>query len=168
MVEETWTCPSCTQALPANVRVCPTCNVTQVRSRLTGGPAAPSAAPAPAGPTGDVPLPRTIPDARYILPLKEGKAWTSGLLLASEAGLFLVSAGDKLSADDLARNPPAGPARLGPNSIFLPKPLVLRVVHDRLKGFFIETEGRRIQLRLSVEGWRELDAVCDKLGMARE
>ena len=42
----------------------------------------------------------------------------------------------------------------------------MRLIHHKLTGYFIEVQGRqKIPLRLSPEGWTDLDVICDQLGI---
>lgn len=171
MNEETWTCPSCSRVLPLADRICPECRTTQVRPRMSGAfrklpPADPP--PPPAEPV-EVNLPHVIKEARFNVPHESGPLWTSGVLLATEQGVFLLSEKDALDPAAVAATPlPPGPQRPGPNSLFFPRETIQRVVHDRLVGQFLEIEGKKVPLRFSPDGWKDVDAVCDKLGLAHQ
>jgi hypothetical protein len=167
MSAETWVCPGCGQRFAPDVRVCPLCKVTQVWRR-----------PAPAGAEEkavfsleavEVPLPLTLAEARFNVPADTGPTWTSGRVVVTEAGLYFLSEKDALTPEQVVASvPPAVPGRVAALSLFLPRALVARVVHDRLVGFFVESQGQRIPLRLAAEGWKMLDAACDKLGIAHK
>lgn len=162
MDRATWTCPGCGQKFAADVRVCPLCKVTQVLRR-----AAPAEEERAVFSTDDleVELPLTLPGARFSVPTEQGPFWTSGALAACEAGLFLLSERDGVAPEEAVRQPPGGPGRVAPLSLFLPRRFVRRVVHHRLTGYFIEVPDTKIPLRLDPAGWKALDAACRRLGI---
>jgi hypothetical protein len=155
---------------PADTRMCPQCRVTQVRRRTSGSfgqVVKPEEKKAPEPAPVAVKLPHIIRDVRFNLPFKTGAVWTSGALVALEAGIILLSEKDKLKPEDVAAAPPPQGARVATNSFFVDKGIITRVVHDSLRGFFIEAEGRKLPLRLAAPQWREMDAVCDLLGIPK-
>jgi hypothetical protein len=162
MSQDTWQCPTCAQAIPVSERVCPTCKVTQVRQRTAGEEEAQFLTD-----TVEITLPHAIPEVRFNVPTETGSEWASGLLLASEAGIFLLSSKDGLSPDQVIPAAPAAPGRLGARSFFAPVGMVKRIVNSRLSGQFLELEGKKIPLRLDAPGWKALDQVCRMLGVAR-
>lgn len=177
MNDETWTCPGCSRVAPLRERICPNCRTTQVRPRSSAilpkvppAPAPGPAAPAPAAPPRPVTFPFIIPDARYNLPVEGGGAtWTSGSLVATEGGLSLINEKDGLDpAQASSWTLPPRAQRLAPHSFHVPKGLVVRIVHDMKVGQFLEIEGQRLPLRFSVQGWKDLDAVCDALGIPHQ
>ncbi len=166
MAEETWTCPGCAQKFPLSTRVCPYCMVTQVRRRETR--AAEEKAEFTAEQV-DVQLPLAVPGARFSVPTDAGPVWTSGALVLADPGVFMLAEKDRLDAGELVRTPPAAPGRLGTVSLYLPKGLVKRIVHNRLVGFFVEeSSGQKIPLRLEAAAWKAVDAACDKLGIPHQ
>ena len=161
MPEETWKCPSCKQEFPVSERVCPVCKVTQMRYRDTGEEAAEFSAE-----SAEILLPHILPEVRFNIPLEAGAAWSSGILFVTEAAFYLLSAKDALDLAALTASPPKVPGLCGPLSFAIPKSMIKRVVHDRMIGQFIEIEGKKIPIRLDAAGWKTLDAVCDRLGIA--
>lgn len=160
-----WTCPRCGQIYRPEDPVCPVCRITRDNRGAIGKTSierkiekAPEAV--------EVHLPYVIRDASFNLPTADGKGvWSSGSVAAGEAGLFLVSAKDALDPKEVASTRPRALGPVGPMSLFLPSKAVVRVVHERLIGFWIELESRKIPLRLPKEAWEELDALCDHLGI---
>ena len=162
MSQETWPCPTCAQAIPVTERVCPTCKVTQIRRRPPTEEEAQFLAD-----TVEITLPHVIPEARFNVPTETGPEWSSGILLASEAGVFFLSSKDGFSPDQVVQAPPATPGRIGGRSFFAPLGMIKRIVNSRLSGQFLELEGKKIPVRLDAAGWKALDSVCAKLGVAR-
>jgi hypothetical protein len=157
---DTWKCPTCAQSWPDTERVCPGCKVTRIRPR----PATEEAAEFLAD-TTEIHLPHVVPEARFNIPLEAGAAWSSGSLVVTEGGVYLLSSKDGLDPDTVSKTPPQLPGRLGTLSFAIPRAMIKRVVHDRLIGQFIEIEGKRFPLRLDVAGWKALDAACDLAGI---
>jgi hypothetical protein len=162
MSQETWQCPTCAQSIPVSERVCPTCKVTQIRRRPADEEEAHFLTD-----TVEITLPHAIPEARFNVPTQTGAEWASGILLFSGAGIFLLSSKDGLSPDQVIQDAPSAPGRIGERSFFAPVGMVKRIVNSRLSGQFLELEGKKIPLRLDAPGWKALDAVCQKLGIAR-
>jgi hypothetical protein len=102
--------------------------------------------------------------------MDKGAVWASGRVVVTSAGLFLLSDKDgAVSADALAANPPAAAGPIGSLSIFIPREKIIRILHHRLIGEFIEVHGKqKIPLRMPATGWTDLDVICDQLGIARQ
>ena len=70
-----------------------------------------------------------------------------------------------------ARGTLAASGPVGPLSLFVARDRISRIVHHRLTGEFIEIQGgqgkKKIPLRLSKEGWTDLDVLCDQMGIPR-
>jgi hypothetical protein len=116
----------------------------------------------------EVQLPLAVPDARFNLPTDTGPVWASGTLVLADAGLFLLSQKDGLQAEAVLKAIPPAPGRIAATSLYLPRGLIQRIVHDRLVGFFVEeSSGKRIPLRLEAAAWKAVDAACAALGIAR-
>jgi hypothetical protein len=164
MTEKThWQCPMCRHYFPFTERVCPTCKVTQVRPRPAGGE---EPAQFVAG-SAEISFPHVIPDARFSLPTDTGATWASGPLVVAEGGIYLLSSKDNLTPETVAKMPATIPGRLGALSFAIPVKMIKRILHDKLKGQWVELEGKKIPLRLDVAGWKALDACCDRLGIPR-
>jgi hypothetical protein len=89
-------------------------------------------------------------------------------VLATAAGLFLLSEKDPVDVDALTAQPPAAAGPVGALSIYVPRDKISRIVHHRLSGEFIELQGKqKIPLRLSPAGWTDLEVLCDQLGIPR-
>ncbi len=156
---ETWTCPGCAKVYPLDVRTCTLCRVTQVRPRVTKK----YEREEKVVPKIAVSLPCVFPEVRFCV----SDVWTSGCVVVVEQGYFLLSEKDGLRPQDVVKAPPAERTGLGDLSLFLPKASITRIVHDRFNGYFIETPAGKNPLRLSSEdAWRELDAVCDRIGVS--
>jgi hypothetical protein len=167
MTEGTWTCSTCGQIYSLSEPACPVCRVTR-ENRHVIGKIEPLRSPKPPPEQVEVPFPFTIRDARFNLPLDKGAVWASGSVMVTEAGFFLLSEKDSVDAAALADHPPAGPGPVGALSIFVPRSVVSRILHQRLIGEFIEVQGRqKIPLRLTPGGWTDLDVICDQLGIPR-
>lgn len=160
-----WTCPKCGQLYRQDEPACPICRITRENRGVIGKTSVERAIEKPPEAV-EVHLPYVIKDVSYNLSLTDGTSvWTSGCLLATEAGLFLLGAKDGITADQAAAARPRKMSALGPTSIFLPPPAIARVVHERLIGFWIELPGRKIPLRLPKGAWEELDVLCDHFGI---
>ena len=72
---------------------------------------------------------------------------------------------DGLDPKEVALTRPLVTGVIGPNSYFVPAQAVVRVVHEKLIGYWIELADRKIPLRLPKEGWEELDLLCDHFGV---
>lgn len=167
MAELHWTCPKCGQVYRIEEERCPVCFITRENRGVTGRAAAPKPAARPAEEV-EVRFPYVVKEARFNVPAPTGAMlWTSGVVVALETGLALLSEQDRLDPQRVADRRPASAGRLGDLSFFHPSEGIGRIVHHKLVGFFIETrERQKIPLRLPVEGWAELDLVCDRLGIA--
>lgn len=167
MPEGTWTCSKCGQIYPLDESSCRVCHVTRDNRHVIGRVTMTRTAKPPPEKV-EVPFPFTIREARFNLPLDKGAVWASGTLVATAAGFFLLSEKDALDAAALAENPPAAAGQVGSLSIFVPRAVVTRIVHQRLVGEFMEIQGRqKIPLRLTPAGWTDLDVICDQLGIGR-
>ena len=164
----TWKCSKCGQPYSFAETSCSICHLTRENRHIVGKIETPDRAPKPPPEKVDVVFPFSLKDARFNLPLDRGAVWSSGRLMAIEAGFFLLTEKDGLDADALAQHPPAAAGPVGPLSIFIPRAEISRVVHQKLTGFFIEVRGKqKIPLRLEVAGWTDLDVICDQLGIPR-
>lgn len=162
---ERWNCPSCGQLYRHDEPSCPVCRITRDRRNVIGKTSVQRTIEKPPEAV-EVHLPYVIKDASYNLARTDGSSvWSSGCLVAAEAGLFLLGAKDGISVEQAAATRSRSPAALGPASIFLPPSAVARVVHERLIGYWIELKDRKIPLRLPKEAWEELDALCDHFGI---
>jgi len=162
MAEETWTCPTCAEKIPSSERVCPACKVTRV--------IVPPAAVEPAEFLADtvaIDLPHVIPEVRFSVPTEAGPEWSSGLMVAVEQGLAFLSPKDGVAPDQFLRAIPEVPGRIGERSFFAPLTIIRRLVNNKLTGQFLEVEGNRLPLRFDAAGWKAIDAVCARLGIAR-
>ncbi|HYE97976.1 MAG TPA: hypothetical protein VEJ18_03650 [Planctomycetota bacterium] len=163
---ERWTCPQCGQLLAAEQPSCPVCRITRENRAVIGRASVIKPLEKPPQDV-EVRWPVVIRDARFNLPVATGGTlWTSGVIVAVEAGLFLLSDKDALDPQALAQSPPPAAGPVGASSVFLPVASVKRAVHNRLVGYFLDTPGGKLPLRLSTQGWEEFDAVCDGLKIA--
>jgi hypothetical protein len=169
MTTDRWTCPRCGQIYRIDEPSCPVCAITRENRDVVGKITTVRPAPKPAPPPEpvEVVLPFAVREARFNLPVSTGgTVWTSGLVLATEHGLFLLTEKDAADADDFARKSTRSLMPVGETSMFYPSTAIKRVVHERLAGYFIELHEGKVPLRLSVEGWKELDVVLDRLRIA--
>ncbi|HEV3026231.1 MAG TPA: hypothetical protein VG457_01580 [Planctomycetota bacterium] len=167
MAEDTWKCSKCGQLYPLSQNSCPICFITR-ENRTVIGKASVARFDKPPPEKVEVPYPFIIKEARFNLPLDRGAVWSSGRVMVTEAGLFLLSEKDPVDADALAAHPPAAAGTVGPLSLYIPREKISRILHHRLTGEFIEIGGKqKIPLRLSSSGWTDLDVLCDQLGIAR-
>lgn len=167
MAEGTWNCSKCGQPYPLAQASCPVCHITRENRHIIGKVSATRFDKPPAEAV-EVPFPFFIKDARFNLPMDRGAVWSSGRLMVSAAGFFLLSEKDPVDADALAAAPPAAPGPVGPMSLYIPRDKISRILHHRLTGEFIEVQGKqKIPLRLPSSGWADLDVICDQLGIAR-
>jgi hypothetical protein len=167
MPEGTWTCSKCGQIYSLAESSCPICRITR-ENRTVIGRIETVRTPKPPPELVEVVFPIFIKDARFNLPLDKGSVWSSGSVMATAAGFFLLSEKDRLDTAALAEQPPAGAGQVGPTSVFVPRSAISRIVHHRLTGEFIEINGRqKIPLRLTAPGWGDLDVLCDQLGIPR-
>lgn len=167
MPEGTWTCSKCGQIYSVDEASCSICHVTRENRHVIGRIETVRTAKPPPEKV-EVVFPFLIKDARFNLPLDQGAVWSSGCVVASDAGFFLLSEKDGLDGAALALTPPAAAGPVGPLSIFIPRSAVSRIVHHRLSGEFIEIRGRqKIPLRLMPSGWADLEVICDQLGVPR-
>jgi hypothetical protein len=167
MTEETWKCSKCGQLYPLSQNSCSICFITR-ENRTVIGKVSVARFDKPAPEKVEVPYPFTIKEARFNLPLDRGAVWSSGRVIVTEAGLFLVSEKDPIDAEALAAHPPAAAGPVGPLSLYVPREKISRILHHRLTGEFIELGSKqKIPLRLSPAGWTDLDVLCDQLGIAR-
>ena len=167
MPEGTWTCSKCGQIYSVAESSCTVCHITRENRHVIGKIEA-VRSPKPPPETVEVAFPFFIKDARFNLPLDKGAVWSGGMVMATAAGLFLLTEKDGLDTAALAQRPPAAAGAVGPLSIFVPRAVISRIVHHRLTGEFIEIQGRqKIPLRLMPGGWTDLDVICDQLGIAR-
>lgn len=167
MPEGTWKCSKCGQIYSLAEASCPICHVTR-ENRHVIGKIETMRSPKPPPERVEVVFPLFIKDARFNLPLDRGAVWSSGSVMATEAGLFLLSEKDGLDTAALAASPPAAAGPVGPLSVFVPRDVISRIVHNRLVGEFIEVQGRqKIPLRLMPAGWTDLEVLCDQLGIPR-
>ena len=167
MPEGTWSCPQCGQTYPLEEPACTVCRITR-ENRNVIGRITQIRTPKPPPEQVEVVFPVFLKEARFNLPLENGALWSSGSVAATEAGFFLLSDKDALDAAMLAQNPPMAGGPVGPTSLYVPRASVSRIVHHKLTGEFIEIQGRRkIPLRLPAAGWKDLDVICDQLGIPR-
>ena len=160
-----WSCPGCGQIYRVEDPVCPVCRVTRDNRAKIGKTSIDFSVEKPREAV-EVHLPYVIKDASFNLPTADGKGlWSSGWVAAGPAGLFLVSEKDGLDPKTVAMSKPRGLGAVGPTSVFLPPKSIVRVVHERLIGYWIEMADRQIPLRLPKEAWEELDALCDHHGI---
>lgn len=160
-----WNCPSCGQIYHLDQPACPVCRITRDNREVVGKVSVERPLEKPPQDV-EVHLPYVLKEARFNLPTADGQTlWSSGWLAVGEAGLFLVSEKDGLDPKEVAQRRPAAAEAVGPTSLFVPVQDVLRVVHERLIGYWIETAGGKIPLRLPKESWEELDALCDHHGI---
>jgi hypothetical protein len=160
-----WKCPSCGQIYGVDDPSCPVCRITRDHRDRIGKTSVERSIEKPREAV-EVRLPYVIQEASFNLPTADGKSlWTGGCVAAGEAGLFLLGAKDGLDPQEVARSRPAASGALGPTSLFLAPADVLRLVHERLIGFWLETSLGKIPLRLPKGGWEELDALCDHHGI---
>ena len=167
MPEGTWTCSKCGQIYSLAEVSCSICHITRENRHVIGKIETMRTAKPPPEKV-EVVFPIFIKDARFNLPLDKGSVWSSGSLMAVEAGFFLLSEKDNLDSASLAEHPPAAAGQVGPTSLFIPRSAVSRLVHHRLTGEFLEINGRqKIPLRLLPAGWQDLEVLCDQLGIRR-
>jgi hypothetical protein len=146
---------------------CPVCRITR-ENRHVIGKVTQIRTPKPPPEKVEVVFPVFIKEARFNLPLDKGSVWSSGSVAAVEAGLFLLSEKDGLNAAILTSEPPPPAGPVGPTSLFVPRSVISRILHQKLIGEFIEIQGRqKIPLRLPAAGWADLDVICDQLGIPR-
>jgi hypothetical protein len=168
MPEGTWKCARCGQLYSLDKASCPVCHITRENQHITGKIQIPERAPKPPPEKVDVVFPFTLKDARFNLPLDRGAVWSSGRILATADGFFLLTDKDGLDDGALARNPPPAAGPVGPLSIFIPRSQITRIVHQKLAGFFIEIQGKqKLPIRLEAAGWTDLDVICDQVGIPR-
>jgi hypothetical protein len=168
MPEGTWKCEKCGQLYTLEKAACPICRITRVNRDVVGKIETPERSPKPPSEKIDVVFPFSLKDARFNLPLDRGAVWSSGRILATADGFFLLTDKDGLDGDALARNPPPAAGPVGPLSIFIPRAQISRIVHQKLAGFFIEIQGKqKIPIRLDTTGWTDLDIICDQVGIPR-
>ena len=167
MPEGTWNCPQCGQTYTLDESSCPVCRITR-ENRHVIGKVTQVRTPKPPPEKVEVAFPVFIKDARFNLPLDKGAVWSSGSVAAIAAGFFLLSEKDGLNASILTSEPPPPAGPVGPTSLFIPRDVISRIVHQKLIGEFIEIQGRqKIPLRLPPAGWADLDVICDGLGIPR-
>lgn len=160
-----WKCPGCGQLLRYEEPSCKICRITRDNRGVIGKTSVQRTIEKPPEAV-EVHFPYVIKDVSYNLSLTDGTSvWSSGCLAAGPAGLFLLSAKDGLDPATTAASRPRGMSALGPASVFLPPAAIVRVVHERLVGYWIELKERKISLRLPKEAWEELDALCDHFGI---
>jgi hypothetical protein len=167
MPEGTWKCSKCGQLYSLSETSCPLCHITR-ENRHVIGKASAIHFDKPLAEKVEVPFPFTIKEARFNLPLDRGAVWSSGSILVTAAGLFLLSEKDPVDAQALASAPPAAAGPVGPLSLYIPRDKISRILHHRLTGEFIEIQGKqKIPLRLTQTGWADLDIICDQIGIVR-
>ena len=162
MAEETWKCPACLETVSVSERVCPLCKSTRADARLGEEESAQFLADSVA-----IELPHVIPEVRFSVPTECGPEWSSGLLVAIEAGLAFLSPKDGLGAEQFLAAIPAFPGRIGSSSFYAPLAIIRRLVNHKLTGQFLEVEGNKPPLRFDAAGWKAIDAVCARLGIPR-
>ena len=167
MPEGTWTCSNCGQIYSLAETSCGICHITRDNRHVIGKITTvrtPKAAPEKV----EVAFPFFIKEARFNLPLASGAVWLSGTVMFIEAGVFLLCDRDPVQASELAARPPAASGPVGSMSAFIQRGQLSRIVHQKLIGEFIEIQGRqKVPLRLSREGWTDLDVICDQMGIPR-
>ncbi len=167
MPEGTWNCPQCGQTYPLEEPSCSVCRITR-ENRHVIGRITQIRTPKPPPEKVEVAFPVFIKEARFNLPPDKGSVWSSGIVVAVPTGFLLVSDRDALDTAALAANPPVSAGTVGPTSIFVPRPVISRIVHHKLTGEFIEIQGKqKIPLRLPAAGWQDLDVLCDQLEIPR-
>jgi hypothetical protein len=160
-----WKCPGCGQPLRNDEPSCKICRITRDNRGVIGKTSVRRTIEKPPEAV-EVHLPYVIKDVSYNLARTDGTSvWSSGSLVATEAGLFLLGAKDGITPDQAAAARPRKMSALGPASIFLPPSAIGRIVHERLIGYWIELPDRKIPLRLPKEAWEELDVLCDHFGI---
>ncbi|HEX7896570.1 MAG TPA: hypothetical protein VF950_02340 [Planctomycetota bacterium] len=160
-----WNCPSCGQLYRLDEPACPVCRITRENRDVIGKTSVVRAIEKEAEDV-EVHLPYVIQEARFNIPVPGGQlVWASGALAAGEAGFFLVSDKDGRDPKEVALARPLVPGAIGPTSYFIPAASVVRVVHERLIGYWFELKDRKIPLRLPKEAWDELDLLCDHFGI---
>lgn len=160
-----WNCPRCGQLYRLDEPSCGVCRVTRENRDVIGKTSVLRSIEKEAQAV-EVHLPYVIQEARFNLPLADGQSlWTHGCVAAGEGGLYLISENDGLDPLEVARGLPPGPAAVGSASVFLPAETIVRIVHEKLIGFWIEFADRKIPLRLPKGGWEELDLLCDHFGI---
>jgi hypothetical protein len=167
MPEGTWTCSNCGQIYSLAEPTCTICRITR-ENRDVVGRITTIRSPKPPPEQVEVGFPITFKDARFNLPLDTGAVWASGKVMVIAAGFFLLSEKDPADAAALAANPPAAAGPVGAMSLYVPRAVISRIIHQKLIGEFIEIGGKqKIPLRLSPAGWADLDVLCDQLGIPR-
>jgi hypothetical protein len=167
MPEGTWKCSKCGQIYSLAETACTICRITR-ENRHVIGRIETIRTPKPPPERVEVVFPFYLKEARFNLPLDRGAVWSSGQVMVTEAGFFMLTERDALDSAALAASPPAAPGPVGPFSIFIPRGVISRLVHHRLTGEFIEIQGRqKIPLRLPAAGWTDLEMICDQLGIPR-
>ena len=167
MPEGTWKCSTCGQIYSLSESSCTICRITR-ENRHVIGRIETIRTPKPPPERVEVVFPFYLKEARFNLPLDRGAVWSSGQVMVTEAGFFMLTERDALDSAALAASPPAAAGPVGPFSIFIPRGVISRLVHHRLTGEFIEIQGRqKIPLRLPAAGWTDLEMICDQLGIPR-
>jgi len=160
-----WNCPRCGQLYRLDEPSCGVCRVTRENRDVIGKTSVVRSIEKEAQAV-EVHLPYVIQEARFNIPAPDGQmVWASGALAAGEAGFFLLSEKDGRDPKDVALSRPLGSGAVGPSSYFVAAASVVRVVHEKLIGFWIELADRKIPLRLPKGGWEELDLLCDHFGI---
>jgi len=167
MAEGTWKCSKCGQLYSYAENSCPICFITR-ENRTVIGKASAARFDKPLAEKVDVVFPFTIKEARFNLPMDRGAVWSSGRIMVTDAGFFLLSEKDPVDAAALAARPPAAAGPVGPLSLYIPRDKISRIVHHRLTGEFMEIGGKqKIPLRMTTAGWTDLDVLCDQMGIVR-
>jgi hypothetical protein len=116
-------------------------------------------------PAPDIPLPWTLPDARYMV----GETWTHGLLHLTDLGIYFLAESDgpwtpeKLMTA-VAPNPNAT-HRVADYSFYVPINQVEMIHHSPRTSFSVTIRGQEKPLRLTAEGWHSMDAYAAKMGI---
>ncbi|HLY74011.1 MAG TPA: hypothetical protein VKU80_07815, partial [Planctomycetota bacterium] len=152
MAEATWKCSTCGQLFPLSQNSCPICFITRENRTVIGKVSATRFDKPPAEKVAVV-FPFKIKEARFNLPLDRGAVWSSGRVMVTDAGFFLLSEKDPIDDGALAASPPAAAGPVGPLSLYIPRDKISRIVHHRLTGEFLEIGGKqKIPLRMTAAG----------------
>lgn len=146
--------------MPESDGRCPNCRTATTRRRAFSGPQPNIPVPAP-----DIPLPWTIPDARYMV----GDAWTHGYLHLTDLGIYFLAESDgpwtpeKLMT--VAAPNPNATYRVADFSFYVPINQVEMIQHSQRTSFSVTIRGQKKPLHLTREGWHGMDAYGARMGI---